>query len=62
MIFVLSSINQPMHPELVPFDLNLVPIRPRGLLAHTVIACSDSYEPECTLASRDNTHAATVIL
>jgi hypothetical protein len=37
-----SSINQLNHPELVPFDLNLVPIRLRGLLAHTVIACSDS--------------------
>lgn len=39
MIFVLS-INQPFHPTLVPLDLNLNPICPRGLLVLTVIACS----------------------
>ena len=61
MIFVLSSINQPLHPRLVPLGPILNPIRLLGLLAITVAACSDSYEPECTLVSRDNTHAATVV-
>ena len=34
--------NQLNHPELVPFDLNLVLLRQLGLLAITVSACSDS--------------------
>lgn len=41
MIFVLSSVNELNHPDSVPFDLNVVLIRLRGLLAYTVIACSD---------------------
>ena len=42
-IFTLSSINQLNQLELVPLDLPLFPIRPIRLLAHTVIASSDSY-------------------
>ena len=38
-----SFFNQLNHPELVPFDLNLVLLRLLGLLAITVSACFDSF-------------------
>ena len=35
-----SSINQSVHPELVPLDL----IRPECILVHTLFTCSDRYK------------------
>jgi hypothetical protein len=43
MIFVLSSINQPLHPRLVPPGPSLDPIPLLGLLAITISACSDKF-------------------
>jgi hypothetical protein len=43
MAFVLSSINQPLHPRLDPLAPILDLIRLLGLLVITVIACSDNY-------------------